>query len=147
MPVAQRLVCAKLRTFASQHFRFRFAKRTAALVLAVQMLMLPSPVSAAAIGDAIRDTGTVAAGLPDGLWRWLTLSPPQAPHARGVKSPPPEPLSEKLSRLVRLQINPKGAVQLASQERMLFTAVPFDGEGSAIHGKRNGNRVTSKSCS
>jgi hypothetical protein len=65
---------------------------------------------------------------------WLTLTPPQEPNARGVKSPPPEQMSEKINRLERLQLNPHGVVQLESHERMLFTAVPFDIEGSAIHG-------------
>ncbi|HEX6044046.1 MAG TPA: hypothetical protein VFZ22_06120 [Pyrinomonadaceae bacterium] len=70
----------------------------------------------------------------DGILNWLTLSPPQVPDSRGVKPPPPEQTVDKLNRLVRLQINPKGSVQLEERQSMIFTAVPFDIEGSAIHG-------------
>ena len=110
-------------------------KRFIALVLVSQMLFIPGPgVSAATIGSAVT-TSTVAA---QETWfrfsSWLKGSAVQAPGARGVESPPPEQMSEKLSRLDRLQINPKGAVQLQSHERMFFTAVPFDRNGSAIHG-------------
>lgn len=51
MPVRQRLlVCPKFLRAAFDCFSFRFAARITALVLALQMLILPSPVSAAAIG-------------------------------------------------------------------------------------------------
>ncbi|HEX6046786.1 MAG TPA: RHS repeat-associated core domain-containing protein [Pyrinomonadaceae bacterium] len=76
----------------------------------------------------------MTAGTWDGILNWLSLSPPQAPDSRGVKPPPPEQRVEKLNRLVRLQINPQGSVQLEERQSMIFTAVPFDSEGSAIHG-------------
>jgi hypothetical protein len=114
---------------------FVSSKRLVAVVLAFQILFIPAPVvSAAALGDALRASGAATARQWDGILNWLKLSTKQTPGAHGVKSPPPEQKSEKLSRLVRLQINPKGAVQLQSHERRLFTAVPFDNEGSAIHG-------------
>lgn len=134
MPRPQFSSSAKLRTVAFECFRFRSSKRLVAVVLALQMCFLPASVSAAALSDAIKDSGATATEMRNGLLSWLTLSPPQAPNARGVKSPPPEQLRDKLTRLARLQISPKGAVQLESRERMLFTAVPFDSEGSAIHG-------------
>jgi hypothetical protein len=68
------------------------------------------------------------------VWNWLTLSPPQAPATRGVKPSPPETKSDKLNRLARLELNPQGTVQLQERESMTFSAVPFDSEGSAIHG-------------
>ena len=134
MPHPQFLLSAKLRTVAIERFRFPSPKRLVAVVLALQMLFLPSSVSAVALSDAIRDSGATATAVRDSFLSWLTLSPPQAPNARGVKPPPPEQMSDKITRLARLQINPKGAVQLESHERMWFTAVPFDSEGSAIHG-------------
>ena len=135
MPSSPRPVLfARLPKVATQVFRFRSGKRLAALVLAIQMLFVPSPVSATAISNTISESLTAAARVRDGFVSWLTLSPPQLPDPRGVKSPPPEQMSDKLNRLVRLQLNPRGAVRLQSHERMLFTAVPFDTEGSAIHG-------------
>jgi hypothetical protein len=98
------------------------------------MVFLPSPISAAAVKGAVRDSVIIAAGMRVSFLSWLRLSLQQGLDARGVQSPPPEQMSEKMARLVRLQINTQGAVQLESHERMLFTAVPFDREGSAIHG-------------
>ena len=113
---------------------FRLANRPTALILSIQLLLLPMPVSAVAVRDAIKISGAAAAGMRDRLVSWLTRFPSQVPDARGVKSPLPEKMSDKLNRLVRLQINPKSPVQLQSHERILFTAIPFDSEGSAIHG-------------
>src|SRR5262249_50636251 len=36
--------------------------------------------------------------------------------------------------LARLEINPSGKVQLQSQQPIWFTAIPFDNDGSVIHG-------------
>lgn len=114
--------------------KFHWSKRSAALLLAMHLLFVPAPASAAAAGDAIRGSGAAGVGAWTSVLNWLTLSPPQAPDARGVKPPPPEQRSDKLNRLARLQISPKGAVQLQERQEMTFTAVPFDSEGSAIHG-------------
>jgi len=58
----------------------------------------------------------------------------QEPVNRGVKPPPPESKAEKEARLARLEINPNGKVQLQSQQPLWFTAIPFDNDGSVIHG-------------
>ena len=113
--------------------RFDLAKRLVALVLAVQMLVIPAPVvSAAVINNAIRESTT--SGTLVHLLNWLNYSSLPDVQDRGLKPPPPEPKSEKLNRLARLQLTPAGSVQLKSRESLVFTAVPFDGEGSAIHG-------------
>jgi RHS repeat-associated protein len=108
----------------------RSPKRVIALVLATQILFMPAPVmSAATISDAATSAGTWIRSF-----NWVNGSSFQSLSDRGVKPPAPEQKSEKLSRLARLQINPNGAVRLQSHESMLFTAVPFDAEGSALHG-------------
>src|SRR5688572_10511765 len=105
--------------------------RSIALVLTMQLLFIPAPVvSASALGHAVRVSGAATAGIRDGILSWLMSS--NALDSRGVKPPPPEQRSDKLNRLVRLQINPKGAVQLQERQSMIFTAIPFDREGSAI---------------
>jgi len=134
MSIPPGLLRTKSRTVAALCFKLRSANRLTALVLAIQMLLLPSPVSAVVLSDAIRNSGAAGAGMRDSFLNWLKLFPRQEPEAQGVKSPRPETMSEKVSRLARLEINPKGAVQLQSRETMSFTAVPFDSEGSAIHG-------------
>ncbi|HEX6047484.1 MAG TPA: hypothetical protein VFZ22_23540, partial [Pyrinomonadaceae bacterium] len=111
------------------------SKRLTAVVLVIYLLFIPAPVaSAMALGDAVRGSRAMAAGMWNGILNWVTLSPLQTPDPRGVKPPPPEQKADKLNRLVRLQINPKGSVQLEERQSMIFTAVPFDIEGSAIHG-------------
>jgi RHS repeat-associated protein len=134
MPNPSHLPSSKPRIAVSKYRKFNLTKRLLALDLAVLLLFLPSPVSAAVVKDAIRDSVDAATRMRESFLSRLTLSPPQGPDSRGVTSPPPEQMSEKRTRLVRLQVNPQSAVQLESHERMLFTAVPFDSEGSAIHG-------------
>ncbi|HEX2272101.1 MAG TPA: hypothetical protein VHH35_21345, partial [Pyrinomonadaceae bacterium] len=114
--------------------KFRWSKRFVAVVLSMQLLFFPAPVSASALGDALTASSVTAVGTWTSMLNWLTFSPPQEPAARGIKPPPPEKKSDKLNRLARLQVNPKGVVQLQERQSMIFTAVPFDSEGSAIHG-------------
>ncbi len=128
MPSSKRSLSAQLRTIVFEYFRLRASKRFVALALAMQLLFLPAPALAAAAGDTIRSSGAAAVGTWTSVLNWLTLSPPQAPDARGVKPPPPEKKSEKPNRLARLEINPKGAVQLQERQPMIFGAVPFDSE-------------------
>ena len=127
-------ISTKFRKVVFGFFNLRSANRSASLILALHLLLLPAPVSAVALRDAIKDSGAAAVGMRDRFVSWVKASPPQVPDARGVKSPPPEQTIDKLNRLSRLQISPRGAVQLQSRERILFTAIPFDSEGSAIHG-------------
>lgn len=58
----------------------------------------------------------------------------QEPVSTGVKPRRSESKSEKEARLARLELNATGNVVLQSQQPMWFTAIPFDSEGSAIHG-------------
>lgn len=106
------------------------AKRFIAFVLTTQMLFLPPAVVSAA---TIRDAAATAERWIYSV-SWVNGSPSPNPADRGVKPRAPEQQRERLNRLARLQINPQGTVQLQSRESMLFTAVPFDSEGSAIHG-------------
>src|SRR5262249_30645817 len=105
----------------SERTHFHSSKRLISLVLATQMFIPASVVSAATIGDAAATAGMWIRAL-----NWLNGSASPSPADRGVKPRAPEQKSEKLNRLARLQINPKGTVQLQSRESMLFTAVPFD---------------------
>ena len=134
MPSPLPFLCAKLSFNNFQFFRFHSVRRLAALLLAIQLFFIPSQVSARAMSDAIKQSSIATAEMRDSFLTWLMISPPQEPRAQGIKSPPPEQLGEKLGRLVRLQINPKGPVQLEQRQSIVFTAVPFDAEGSAIHG-------------
>ena len=127
MRIPEVFVTARPRTFV---LKFQLLKRFVALVLATNMLCIPARVSATSIGSvsefAVQEWVRFS--------QWLRRSALPSPADQGVKSSSPEQKSEKLNRLVRLQLSPKGAVQLQSHESMLFTAVPFDSEGSAIHG-------------
>ena len=134
MLISQRFLSAQARTFVFKCFSFCLMKRLAAMLLVMQLVFVPSSASAAAVGDAVRGSADTAVGAWTSVMNWLTLSQAQAPAARGIKPSPPEKKSDKLNRLTRLQINPNGAVQLQERQSLLFTAVPFDSEGSAIHG-------------
>lgn len=72
MPIFQRSLSAKLPTVFFDCFRFHLAKRLAALLLAIQMLFLPASVSAAALGDAIRESRMATAGMWTSVLNWLT---------------------------------------------------------------------------
>lgn len=120
---------AKFRTIV---FNSHSSRRFVALVLALHLLFIPVPASA--LGDALGSSGPATAGIWATFSSWLTPSSSNAPAAQGVKPPPVEQRSDKLSRVARLQINPKGDVQMQERQSMTFTAVPFDSEGSAIHG-------------
>ena len=58
------------------------------------------------------------------------------PTSRGVKPRPPESKADREARATSLQINPSGDVVLQSRQPMLFTAIPLDRDGNAIHGLR-----------
>jgi hypothetical protein len=65
-----------------------------------------------------------------------TGSPPRPQENRGVKPGRPETKAEKEGRVASLRVNPSGRVLLQSRQPMLFTAIPTDSEGNAIHGLR-----------
>ena len=134
MRTPPRFSSPKLRIFLNSS-RLHSSRRFLAVILAVQLLFIPTPiVSAATAGDAITRSSVAIAGWGATWSNWLSPTSPQGPESRGVKPQVAEQKGDKLNRLARLQINPDGAVQLESRESMLFTAVPFDSEGSAIHG-------------
>jgi len=81
---------------------------------------------------------------PRGLmWKsWLNplglsraKGPGQGPdNNRGVKPRPPESKAEREGRAASLRINTSGDIVLESRQRMVFSAIPFDRNGNAVHG-------------
>lgn len=55
---------------------------------------------------------------------------------RGVKPRDPESNAERESRVASLEVNPGRSVTLQSRESISFGAVPFDSEGTPVHGLR-----------
>jgi len=134
MPIPQPLLLLNVRTIVFKFCRFCLPRRLVSLVLVIQLLFSPAPALSAGVADVINGSGIAAVGIWRGVLNWLKLSSSQDQSARGVKPPPPEQRSDKLNRLVRLQVNPNGAVALQERQSITLLAVPFDSEGSAIHG-------------
>lgn len=105
------------------------------LMVLVFTASTPAAISASFAGDVIESSTTTAFGLWPAVIGWVRKRvKPQEQFGRGVKPNPPQSKAEKEARVARLQINPSGNVFLQSQQPMWFTAVPFDQDGSAIHG-------------
>src|SRR5688500_8709537 len=134
MPIPQLLLRSNVRTIVFKFCRFCLPRRFVSLVLVIQLLFSPAPALSAGLTDVINGSGIAAVGIWRGVLNWLKLSSSQDQSARGVKPPPAEQRSDRLNRLVRLQVNPNGAVALQERQSMTLSAVPFDSEGSAIHG-------------
>jgi RHS repeat-associated protein len=56
------------------------------------------------------------------------------PNSRGVKPGAAESKTDREARAASLQMNPSDNVVLQSRQPMLFTAIPLDRDGNAIHG-------------
>jgi hypothetical protein len=59
---------------------------------------------------------------------------PQRRAVAGVRPQPPRTRLEREGGVASLEMNPTGNVQLKARQPMLFSAVPVDSAGAAIHG-------------
>lgn len=81
----------------------------------------------------------VAATTDSKAWQtvkaWLeSKDRSQDPLSRGVKPLPSESKAAKQGRVSRLEVNPQGPIRVQSRQPLVFTAVPRDSSGDAIHG-------------
>ncbi len=80
--------------------------------------------------EATSRTWAVLASLVNSAWTRGT----NPARAQGVKPRPPESKFEREGRVASLRINTSGDVVLQSRQRMVFSAIPLDRDGNAIHG-------------
>ena len=120
--------------------RFSFRQITAlTLMLVLTALLAPTPVAVA----ALKTTEQKLSVPGKHAWTWLTAivgslglnaSNTRNQERRGVAPPSPPTKAEREARVASLELNPADEVLLKSREPLLFTAVPLDQAGEAIHG-------------
>lgn len=116
--------------FSQPFFRYLTALIACALIA---MLAIP-PAFAKSFALQVAATTDRYSGWQN-IVDWLKSNKStQGPLSRGLKPPPGQSKAEKEARVARLEINPEGQVRLQSRQPIVFTAVPLDGDGSAIHG-------------
>lgn len=131
-------VVSSLTSFWTNRYwlKLRF-KRYIAIMLALIMLNASAPSATAStlalqaftrLNDAAGQTWGDIKG-----WFNSRRSQDSTPR-RGVKPREPESNAERESRIASLEVNPGRSVTLQSREPITFAAVPFDSEGTPIHG-------------
>lgn len=116
-------------------------RRLTSLTLITSMSLVPVPPALAqptAVGAA-STTSFLASSVEAvaGSLAWLGLAAGQKGETPTPEIIPPQrpPTKDELKqRVARIEMNSPGEVELRSQEPMIFTAIPLDSEGSALHG-------------
>lgn len=111
-----------------------------ALIVMMNLLLVPVPTAAAILQSGeqrVSESGTQA-------WTWFktatgTLWPNKGASSReqkGVRPPAAPSKLEREAQVTSLEVNPAEEVKLQSRQWMVFTAIPVDASGNAIHGLR-----------
>ena len=110
------------------------------LVVIITVMLVPVPAAAAILRSG--EQGVSAAG--NHAWSWLASvtgplwSKPGATNRQRNGVRPTAPLSkfEREALVASLDVNPAERVVLQSRQSLIFTAIPLDAAGNAIHGLR-----------
>jgi len=101
---------------------------------------IPPAIASSLAREAVTQSGNALERASMSLSGWLRSFKGNKSGAqqgsRGVKPGPPESKADREARAASLQINPSGNVVLQARQPMLFTAIPLDRDGNAIHGLR-----------
>jgi RHS repeat-associated protein len=109
------------------------------ITLALVVLMALSTTPAVTAASLIREAATRSSDATNyvllNLKGWLSTKNVQQepPKTTGIRPRPPESRAEKESRVAQLEMNPSGNVVLQSRQPLIFTAIPVDAEGNAVH--------------
>lgn len=105
------------------------------LILALTILSTPGAVAAAAldsVSESINENSGDITKWLGSLLEQLTATPGR--ERKGVRPAAPETKLEREARVAAIEIVPSNEVQLRSHEPFLFSAIPLDRDGNAIHG-------------
>jgi RHS repeat-associated protein len=100
-------------------------------------LSIPGPVAAAALKSTkenLNGTSEDISSLLSSLWETVRKSTTFSRERKGVRPAAAETKLEREARVAALEINPANEVQVSSRQPLVFSAIPLDGDGNAIHG-------------
>lgn len=119
--------------------RYRSPRQVVAIgvILVLITLSIPGPVAASTLKstrETLNETTTEVSSWLTSLLETLNKTTTPNRERKGIR-PAPAPTKEEREALVAaIQINPAADVQLSSREPVLFSAIPLDRDGNAIHG-------------
>lgn len=117
--------------------RYRSPRQVIAIGVIVVLLSLsiPGPVAAAALKSSKENVNETRSEIGNWLasgWERLNKSVPR--ERKGVRPAAAPTKQEREARVEAIEVNPATQVQLNSRQPLLFSAIPLDEAGNAIHG-------------